>query len=62
LAHDLSLDDFCTSYNLSNEIRTSLHENGYTSTETLAFIFVPELQEMGFKFGEIAAMKAAMRR
>jgi len=59
---DLSLNDFCMSYNLSNEIRTRLHENGYTSAETLTFIVVPELREMGFKFGEIAAMKAAMRR
>jgi len=38
-----------------------LHENGYTSVETLTFIVVPELQEMGFKFGEIAAMKVVMR-
>jgi hypothetical protein len=58
---DLSLDDFCTSYKLSDRIRTRLHENGYISVETLTFIVVPELREMGFKFGEIAAMKAAMR-
>jgi hypothetical protein len=58
---DLSLDGFCALYNLSDGIQTRLHENGYTSAETLTFIVVPELQEMGFKFGEIAAMKAAMK-
>ncbi|KAG2352028.1 hypothetical protein BDR07DRAFT_1440071 [Suillus spraguei] len=31
---DLSLDGFCTSYNLSDAIRMRLHENGYTSAET----------------------------
>ncbi|KAG2355083.1 hypothetical protein BDR07DRAFT_1427233 [Suillus spraguei] len=35
---DLSLDGFCTSYNLSDAIRTRLHENGYTSAETLHII------------------------
>ncbi|KAG1853354.1 hypothetical protein F4604DRAFT_1686354 [Suillus subluteus] len=58
---DLSLDDFCASFSLNDGIRTRLHENGYTSAETLTFIVVPELREMGFKFGEIAAMKAAMK-
>jgi hypothetical protein len=58
---DLSLDGFCTLYNLSEGIQTRLHENGYMSAETLMFIVVPELWEMGFKFREIAAMKAAMK-
>lgn len=59
---DLSLDEFCTSYNLSDAIRIKLRANGYTSAETLTFIVTPELREMGFKFGEIAALKVAMRR
>ncbi|KAF8833571.1 hypothetical protein BDN67DRAFT_985941, partial [Paxillus ammoniavirescens] len=58
---DLSLDEFCILYSLSDDIRAKLRENGYTSTETLTFILVPELHKMDFKFGEIAAMKAAMR-
>jgi hypothetical protein len=33
----------------------------YTSAETLTFILVPELHKMGFKFGEIAVMKAVMQ-
>jgi hypothetical protein len=59
---DLSLDDFCTCYSLSDDIRKKLDVNGYTGTETLSFIVVAELKEMDFKFGEIAAMKAAMCR
>ncbi|KAG1747363.1 hypothetical protein EDB19DRAFT_1631060, partial [Suillus lakei] len=62
LGPDLSLDDFCAQYSLSDDIRSKLHENGYTGTETLSFIIVVELKEMGFKFGEVAAMKAALRR
>ncbi|KAG1754121.1 hypothetical protein EDD22DRAFT_1000960 [Suillus occidentalis] len=61
LGPDLSLDDFCAQYSLSDDIRSKLHKNGYTGTETLSFIIVAELKEMGFKFGEVAAMKAAVR-
>ncbi|KAG1852699.1 hypothetical protein F4604DRAFT_1686545 [Suillus subluteus] len=40
----------CMIINLSSslEIRAKLHENGYTSSNTLTFIIVPELKEMGF--------------
>ncbi|KAG1908399.1 uncharacterized protein F5891DRAFT_1179917 [Suillus fuscotomentosus] len=58
---NLTLDSFCMLYGLSEEIRTKLHENGYTSADMLTFIVVPELKEMGFKYGEIAVLKAAMR-
>lgn len=59
---NLTLDAFCTLYGLSEEIKTKLRENGYTGSDTLTFIIVPELKEMGFKYGEIAALKAAMRQ
>ncbi|KAG1719693.1 hypothetical protein EDB19DRAFT_1647862 [Suillus lakei] len=59
---NLTLDAFCTMYGLSQDIRTKLHDNGYTGSDTLTFIIVPELKEMGFKYGEIAALKAAMRQ
>ncbi|KAF9236601.1 hypothetical protein BU15DRAFT_7820, partial [Melanogaster broomeanus] len=59
---DLSLDDFCIRYKLSDDVKAKLSENGYFRTETIEFIVISELKEMGFKFGEIAAMKAAMKR
>ena len=37
-----------------------LDENGYTSSNTISYIWVSELKEMGFKHGEIAAMKDAV--
>ncbi|KAG1735560.1 hypothetical protein EDB19DRAFT_1638277, partial [Suillus lakei] len=59
---NLTLDAFCTMYGLSQDIRMKLHDNGYTGSNTLTFIIVLELKEMGFKYGEIAALKAAMRQ
>ncbi|KAF8836322.1 hypothetical protein BDN67DRAFT_1014783 [Paxillus ammoniavirescens] len=57
----LSLDEFCDRYSLSQDIRTKLHKNGYTGTEMISFIVISELKDMGFKHGEIAVMKAAVR-
>ncbi|KAG1722738.1 uncharacterized protein EDB91DRAFT_1230512 [Suillus paluster] len=57
-----SLNEFCSNYTLSNDIRTKLHQNGYTGTETICYILISELKEMEFKLGEIAAMRAAMKR
>jgi hypothetical protein len=57
---DLSLPDFCTAYSLSPEIHMKLMGNGYTGTQTIRYIIISELKEMGFKNGEIAAMKDAV--
>ncbi|KAG1899822.1 uncharacterized protein F5891DRAFT_901698, partial [Suillus fuscotomentosus] len=57
----LPLDHFCRDYNLSDGILTKLSDNGYTGTETICYILISELKEMGFKLGEIAAMRAAMK-
>ena len=58
----LSLDDFCKAYSLSNNVHQKLDDNGYTGSNTIRYICVPELKEMGFKYGEIAAMKDAVRQ
>ncbi|KAG0707966.1 hypothetical protein DFH29DRAFT_756527, partial [Suillus ampliporus] len=58
----LYLNEFCSNYILSNDIRTKLHQNGYTGMETICYILISELKEMEFKLGEIAAMCAAMKR
>ncbi|KAG1884553.1 hypothetical protein F4604DRAFT_1918984 [Suillus subluteus] len=59
---DLSLANFCAVYDLSPDIHAKLTENGYTGTRTIRYIVVSELKEMGFKNGEIAAMKDAVAR
>ncbi|KAI5981430.1 hypothetical protein EDC04DRAFT_2916555 [Pisolithus marmoratus] len=40
----------------------SLNNNGYTSSNTISYIHVSELRDMGFKHGEIMAMKDAVRQ
>ena len=57
----LSLHQFCHDYNLSDNILAKLSDNGYTGTETVCYVLISELKEMGFKLGEIAAMRAAMK-
>ncbi|KAG2065185.1 hypothetical protein BDR04DRAFT_1122038 [Suillus decipiens] len=41
-------------------IHAKLTENGYTGTRTIRYIVMSELKEMGFKNGEIVAMKDAV--
>ncbi|KAG1725773.1 hypothetical protein EDD22DRAFT_853643 [Suillus occidentalis] len=59
---DLPLADFCAAFELSQDIHAKLADNGYTGTRTIRYIIVSELKEMGFKNGEIAAMKDAVAR
>ena len=58
----LTLQQFCSEYSLSNAVYHKLDENGYTGSNTISYIQVSELKEMGFKHGEIAAMKDAVRQ
>jgi hypothetical protein len=53
---------FCAAFELSQDIHTKLAGNGYTGTQTIRYIIVSELKEMGFKNGEITAMKDAVAR
>ena len=56
----LTLQQFCGEYSLSDAVYHKLNENGHTSSNTISYIWVSELKEMGFKHGEIAAMKDAV--
>ena len=56
----LTLNEFCLTYSLSNSVHQKLDENGYMTSNTITYIHVSELKEMGFKHGEIAAMKDAV--
>ena len=58
----LTLQQFCSEYSLSDAVYHKLNENGYTSSNTISYIRVSELKEMGFKHGEIAAMKDVVRQ
>lgn len=57
---DMSLIDFCAMFDLVETILEKLHENMYKTARVLRFITIAELKEMGFKFGEIAALRDAV--
>jgi len=43
-------------------VHQKLDENGHTTSNTITYICVSELKEMGFKHGEIVAMKDAVQQ
>lgn len=57
----LTLVEFCTAYELTDLVRERLDANGYTGSNLLPYIELTELKDMGFKPGEIAALKEAVR-
>lgn len=57
---DMSLTEFCAMFDLVETILEKLHENMYKTARVLRFITIAELKEMGFKFGEIAALRDAV--
>jgi hypothetical protein len=56
-----SIEQFCHKYELDEKIQARLRENGYARTHTFKYIEVSDLQAMGFKLGEIAELKEAVR-
>ncbi|KAJ7155272.1 hypothetical protein C8R46DRAFT_910730 [Mycena filopes] len=57
---DLTIADFCTTYNLDNDIRNRFETNKYKGSADFEFIEVDELKEMGFMRGEVAQIKGAI--
>ncbi|KAL4062389.1 hypothetical protein V8B97DRAFT_1877926, partial [Scleroderma yunnanense] len=62
LGSPLSLNEFCTAYSLSDTICQKLDENSYTGSNMISYICISKLKDMGLKYGEIAAMKNALRQ
>ena len=54
----LSLTEFCALYDLTENVRTRLDENGYNGSHTSRFAELQDLKDAGLKAGEIAQMKA----
>ncbi|KAG2063051.1 hypothetical protein BDR04DRAFT_1164312 [Suillus decipiens] len=59
---DIPLDEFCTEYDLGNDIHTKFIQNAYKEARFLRFVTIAELKEMGFRLGEIAALRDAVER
>jgi hypothetical protein len=57
---DISIDNFCQIYDLSDDICQRLKTNGYPKTKTLRHITLQQLQEMSFRHGEIASLQDAV--
>lgn len=58
----LTLQDFCTQYDITDTVRNKLSDEGYTNSRVLQYIAIEELKEVGFKNGEIASLKDAVIR
>ena len=56
----LSLDDFCVSYDISQDLQCKLIENGYTVSHSLRFATIQDLEAIGVLRGEIAQLKDAV--
>jgi len=52
----MTLDIFCTSYGLGSKIIEKFTEHDYLHTQFLRFVLITELTDMGFTWGEIAAL------
>ncbi|KAJ7877283.1 hypothetical protein B0H13DRAFT_1631817 [Mycena leptocephala] len=57
---DLSIEDFCTFYNLDADICERFKQQRFKRTTAFKFVEVPELKEMGFMKGEVAELKVAI--
>ncbi|KZT00861.1 uncharacterized protein LAESUDRAFT_764251 [Laetiporus sulphureus 93-53] len=58
----LSTEEFCIAYSLTSDVKTRLLENGYCSMHTFEYIELTELEQMEFKKGEIAQLRAAVTK
>ena len=58
----LTLEDFCSQYQVDLGVRQKLFEEGYKTSHHLQYATVSELKEAGFRIGEIASLKGAFAR
>ncbi|KAJ7742536.1 hypothetical protein B0H16DRAFT_1890211 [Mycena metata] len=56
----LTIEEFCKTYELDDEIAARFRENKYKTTDAFVYVEVQELREVGFVAGEIAQLKAGI--
>ena len=56
----LSLDDFTTLYDISQNLQHKLIENGYIASHSLCFATIQDLEAIGVLHGEIVQLKDAV--
>jgi hypothetical protein len=58
----MSLVDFCVAYDVSDALQTKLLKNGFTSSHSLRFALLDDLNTIGILCGELAQLKDAICR
>ncbi|TDL20495.1 hypothetical protein BD410DRAFT_899603 [Rickenella mellea] len=58
--HRLSIEQFCTEFELDNFIKDTLLANGYTTSNTFPAVQINHLHLMDFKMGHIAELQVAV--
>jgi hypothetical protein len=58
--NNMSIDDFCSTYKLSDSILQCLRENRFTQSHAFRHIQVDDLKAMGLVLGEIADVREAV--
>ncbi|KAF9492129.1 hypothetical protein BDN71DRAFT_1433439 [Pleurotus eryngii] len=61
LGQSMTVAEFCTTFDLSEQIRALLEDNGYLRTKTFSHITLAELKDMGFKSGQVASFREALK-
>lgn len=59
---EMPLAQFCATYNLSANIRSILQDNAFENVTLLRFVSIPQLEKMGLRLGEIAALRDAIEK
>ena len=62
LGLEMTINNFCSLYCPKNPNVAHFLENNYTSTDAFAFIKLSELEPMGLKGGDIAALRGGVKK
>jgi hypothetical protein len=59
---EMKIPDFCAAYDLAPQVLKLLEDNSYGNVTHLRFVSLADLDNMGFKGGEKAALRDAVER
>ncbi|KAI5994992.1 hypothetical protein EDD15DRAFT_2365882 [Pisolithus albus] len=62
LGSRLPLDEFCALYDISKDLQRKLSENGYTTSHSLRFATIEDLDRIGVLRGELAQLRDSVSR
>ena len=59
---EMKIPDFCAAYDLPLQVLKHLEDNSYSNVTHLRFVSLLDIDNMGFKGGEKAALRDAIER